>query len=499
MLKAITKALCLLYCCSPVSAASIPKVNIPPESAIQAAAKIPTGQKLCSTKFFPQPVHHDKFNGDWTDKNTTFLQQYQVIDKFYKPGGPILFYQSPEDAYSCVEYQAVYTYAEELGALAVGLEHRYFGASCPYGLNYSLAATWETSKMDAMTLDNVLSDGVAFLTWLTAGANPIAKGAKVIAFGASYGGSLAAMYRTHYPEIVFGSVASSPLIEGAITDPKDPLVYGFANWANMVYNDLSAEAAHKIKTSIADVRNRVATGKFDGIQEQLKLCNPVNSTSQAEVVSRYLLSAYIHAAQYNAANTAFPMDSVINATLLATTTFDILGAAIPWELHVQGATCATLTAPGEEKSTRNPFDYAICTYVPYSRNVYATAQTIFGPHLPDTSAKNINQARCKKMWGIDAIDGGLRRQKQMKLDKTTLQKTTHLLISEGMYDPGSAVGFGLVGWQPSADRNASRVFFISQGSHGAEAFRPNATDPEAVVEARKFEVNSIKEWLGMSS
>ncbi|OCT51507.1 hypothetical protein CLCR_08296 [Cladophialophora carrionii] len=521
MLKdSIAKALCLLHCSHVVvSAASVrmrmPAPVVPPESAIEAAAQIPTGQTLCSTKFFPQPVHHSDFNGDWNDSDATFLQQYQVIDKFYKPGGPILFFQSPEDVYSCMEYEAVYTYASELGALAVGLEHRYFGPSCPYGLNYTLAATWETSKMDAMTLANVLSDGVSLLTYLTTGANPVAKGAKVIVFGGklnsyhhpSYGGSLAAMYRTHHPEIIYGSVASSPLVEGAITDPNDPLIYGYANWATMVYNDLSAEAADKIKTSIADVRNRVAAGKFGGIQQALKLCNPLNSTDQAESVSRYLLSAYVHAAQYNAALAQFPLNAIINATLALpqNDSLSILGAAIPWELRVQGgaaaasssSSCSTLLPAGQlDRYTRNPFDYAICTYLPYPRTIYAPAQSLFGSHAPDPSVKNVNQARCRAMWGIDAVDGGVAYQRAIRLDRATLQNTSRVLISEGLYDPATAVGVGMTGWRPSSDRNASRVLFISQGSHGGEFFMPNETDPQAVVAARTFEVNSIKEWLG---
>lgn len=251
MLKHIARALCLLYCSHAVYAASSCKPDsvIPPESVIQAAAKIPTGHTGCSTKFFPQPVHHNTFNGDWNDTNATFLQQYQLIDKFYKPGGPILFFQAPEDPYQCLEYQIVYDYASQLGALAVGLEHRYFGLSCPYGLNFTMTATWETSQMDAMTLDNALSDGVSLLTWLTAGPNAVAKGAKVIVFGgkpnpccvlgtklanhyalASYGGSLAAMYRTHHPEIIYGAIAASPPIDGVITDPVNPLIYGYTDW-----------------------------------------------------------------------------------------------------------------------------------------------------------------------------------------------------------------------------------------------------------------------------
>lgn len=43
-----------------------------------------------NTKFWDQRLDHWGNNG-------TFKQQYQVIDDFYKPGGPILFYQGAEN------------------------------------------------------------------------------------------------------------------------------------------------------------------------------------------------------------------------------------------------------------------------------------------------------------------------------------------------------------------------------------------------------------------
>ena len=46
---------------------------------------------LSNTEFLDQKIDHfGKHQG-------TFKQQYQVIDEFYKPGGPILFYQGAEN------------------------------------------------------------------------------------------------------------------------------------------------------------------------------------------------------------------------------------------------------------------------------------------------------------------------------------------------------------------------------------------------------------------
>lgn len=189
-LKLLALASCYLTCSVaaylPKSARSNTNITrIPDAAAIQKAANVSTGNTLCAggTKYFPQPIHHKTFNGDWCNTNATYLQQYEIFDQFYKPGNPILLYQTPEDPLTCAEDTAIRTWAEELGALAVSLEHRYFGLSCPYGLNYSEAATWDISQMDGLTLENVLLDGVSFITWLTSGGYPAAKGAKVIVIG----------------------------------------------------------------------------------------------------------------------------------------------------------------------------------------------------------------------------------------------------------------------------------------------------------------------------
>ena len=161
--------------------------TIPPPAAIQRAGNTSTGNPgQCSggTKFFPQPIDHATFNSDWTDPHQTFLMQYEVNDTYYKPGGPILFYQGAEtSAISCSEFQYLPTWAKELNALIVTNEHRYFGISTPYGLNFTEYATWDTAVMKPLTLDNVLRDGISLITHIKNQAFPSAKNAKVIMIG----------------------------------------------------------------------------------------------------------------------------------------------------------------------------------------------------------------------------------------------------------------------------------------------------------------------------
>ena len=158
--------------------------TIPPDAAIQRAANISTGnpaQRVGDTTYFPQAIDHATFNGNYSDPDSTFLQQYQVNDTYYKPGGPIIFFQSTESAEMiCLEHQIVPEWAQELSALMVVIEHRYFGISCPYGLNYSDYPSWNPTLLKPLTLENALLDGISLLRWIKEVAYPSAKDAKVL-------------------------------------------------------------------------------------------------------------------------------------------------------------------------------------------------------------------------------------------------------------------------------------------------------------------------------
>ena len=98
-----------------------------------------------------------------------------------------------------------------------------------------------------------------------------------------------ALERIHYPDVFFASMASSGVFSGLVTDPNDPLAYSLGQWVStsscvfypvfanhlsvqnsQVLQDASANGSAKIKSAIADVRDRMAAEKFNGLKDGLR-------------------------------------------------------------------------------------------------------------------------------------------------------------------------------------------------------------------------------------
>lgn len=125
------------------------------------------------TSLYTQKVNHDSVSG----ANGTFQQQYQMISDFYRPGGPILFYQGAENAeFVCLENLILPSWARETGALVVGIEHRFFGISNPSN------ASDPIRRFESLTLENVMADSVELLASIKATNSSLAS-AKVIVTG----------------------------------------------------------------------------------------------------------------------------------------------------------------------------------------------------------------------------------------------------------------------------------------------------------------------------
>lgn len=95
----------------------------------------------------------------------------------------MFLHESAESAYGRNGVGQIAEWAQDVGALIVGIEHRYFGLSWPYGLNYTVKSTWNPKLLKPLTLQNVISDGVSLVTWIKNVKNLAAKDAKVIMFG----------------------------------------------------------------------------------------------------------------------------------------------------------------------------------------------------------------------------------------------------------------------------------------------------------------------------
>ncbi|KAJ3164278.1 hypothetical protein HK101_000479 [Irineochytrium annulatum] len=175
-----------------------------------------------------------------------FMQKYYTNDQFYKPGGPILFYiqgESPaEPAFITSTGVSIHSLAQNYSGYLVSLEHRYYSSdSMPVPDLSTPNLKWLTSRQS-------VADGVNFLNWFKAN-NGFPECTKILAFGGSYPGSLAAWYRTYHPELIFAAQASSAPVQAQVDFHEyseavrlgvaDPQTHGspqcIANWALAVF------------------------------------------------------------------------------------------------------------------------------------------------------------------------------------------------------------------------------------------------------------------------
>ena len=151
--------------------------------------------------------------------SATFSQRVQHYSlRAHSPGDAVLFYAGPENAASAYSMPctALLQFAQELNASGIiAAEHRFFGASWPDNV------TKDTYRavMSSLTLDNILRDYAAIISSFTRGG-ALFDGGRVVVFGGSYGGFLAAMMRIAHADVVFAAVASAApvLLTGSSVD-----------------------------------------------------------------------------------------------------------------------------------------------------------------------------------------------------------------------------------------------------------------------------------------
>ncbi|KAF8450091.1 serine carboxypeptidase S28-domain-containing protein [Kalaharituber pfeilii] len=168
----------------------------------------------------------------------TFLNRFWVVDKYYKPGGPVFTFDTGEsdDGYLYRGYllkneSFFNSYLREFGGLGILWEHRYYGQSTPYPIDLNTTS----EQMQWLTTDQALKDFVVFANrfkWKiggpdakVSGRNGSLIGQRVdfnprrtpwIHVGGSYPGMRAAMLRDKYPDTVFAAYASSAPVQASV-------------------------------------------------------------------------------------------------------------------------------------------------------------------------------------------------------------------------------------------------------------------------------------------
>ncbi|CAG2178811.1 unnamed protein product, partial [Oppiella nova] len=147
-----------------------------------------------------KPQYYDqRLNHLDAKDNRTFKQLYFTDDSHYKTGGPVFVNIGGEGAASPMFYSFMVKSAKQFNAFLATLEHRYYGQSEPFN-----ETTVENLKY--LSSEQALADTADFIQYLT---KKLSLNGKVVVFGGSYAGSLAAWFREKYPNIAVGAIASS--------------------------------------------------------------------------------------------------------------------------------------------------------------------------------------------------------------------------------------------------------------------------------------------------
>lgn len=250
------------------------------------------------TRWFRQLVDHFS----WANQDT-WLQRYLVNKDYWcGPNCPILFYTGNEGDIEVFTNNTGWMWenAQQLHAMLVFAEHRFYGQSMPYKIDPTKMSPNETNTLGYLGSEQALADYARLIYELK---NNIfdAKHSAVITLGGSYGGMLAAWMRMKYPNLVDGALAgSAPILQF----PGEYNCQDFNKIVTKDYEGYSSTCSRSIAKSwstIRDVSN--APGGLKKLSKHFNTCNRM-SLADVDMLLEMLNSIWVNMAMTDYANKA---------------------------------------------------------------------------------------------------------------------------------------------------------------------------------------------------
>ena len=274
--------------------------TVPP---VEVKATIPRGAQGTidkfppTTKYFEQVIDHFSYytgRSSYNSEPLTFKQKYLVYDKFWNRNtGPILFYFGNEggieDFYN--NSGAMFDMAPYFDALLVFLEHRYYGVSMP-------KPTTSSEDLRFLTIEQALADTTIFLSKKHEifGCENNKDACKVVLFGGSYGGMLAAWHRLKYPHISVGALAASAPVDIYPTENKENEFYNaFISVFTEYGKNNSTGGTDGGSLACGSVLDKafktILATDFESLSNYFNVCTPITTKNQVSKLLFYLKGA----------------------------------------------------------------------------------------------------------------------------------------------------------------------------------------------------------------
>lgn len=471
-----------------------PGAAIPVPPALRAFSKLHLSTSFTShsaiamkftTHYIEQKVDHFGFN---TDK--TFKQRYLIADEHWrKDGGSILFYTGNEGdiIWFCNNTGFMWDVAEELKAMLVFAEHRYYGKSLPFGVN----SFKDSRHLNFLTSEQALADFAELIQHLKT-TIPGAKNQPVIAIGGSYGGMLAAWFRMKFPHMVVGALAAS----APIWQFEDLVPCGrFMEIVTTDFRKSGPNCSECIRRSWDAINRLARTGPgLRWLSEALHLCTPLTNSQDVQHLKDWIAETWINLAMVDypyESNFLQPLPAwpikvvcqyfknpdVSDAQLLQ----NIFQALNVYYNYSGQARCLNIS----ETSTRSlgslGWSYQACTemVMPFCTN---GVDDMFEPSSWDLQEFSDG---CFRQWGVRPRPSWITTMYGGK----NISSHTNIIFSNGDLDPWSGGGV-------TKDITDTLVaIIIPDGAHHLDLRANNAFDPKTVLFARSLEVKYMKQWI----
>ncbi|KAM3874765.1 lysosomal Pro-X carboxypeptidase [Diretmus argenteus] len=440
------------------------------------------------TFYFEQKIDHFGFLEDGT-----FKQRYLVADKHWRPGGggPILFYTGNEGdiTWFCNNTGFMWEVAEELGAMLVFAEHRYYGESLPFGQDsYS-----DSKHLNYLTSEQALADFAVLIRELK-GTTPGAQLSPVIAVGGSYGGMLSAWMRMKYPNVVVGALAASAPIW------QFPGMVPCGDFYKIVTQDFARSGFNcdvNIRRSWKAVDNVSSTDHgLQWLSEEFSLCSPLKKKEDTAAGFK----AWLQETWVNLAMVDYPYQA------------NFLQPLPPWPIQV---VCKYLgfESAVDDYELLHGVAQAAKVYYNYTGNTPClnTSQTATGSlgflgwyyqacteMVMPMCTDGIQDMFERQDWNFQAFSDecftlfGIRPRADWArtvYGGTDIASHSNIIFSNGGLDPWSGGG---------VTRNITDslvAIVIPDGAHHLDLRYNNDHDPPSVRAARAMEVEYFKEWI----
>jgi len=449
------------------------KYHIPDYQSYSPAAPAPA-------QWFQQTVdHYDPLN------NATFQQLYYVNETYWRPDGPVFILLGGEgplkpDAVS--DHFVIATYAAKFGALIVAVEHRFYGQSMP-------APNLSTQNLRLLSSQQALADYALFQQFIVGSYN-LTEENKWISFGGSYSGSLSAWYRSKYPTLIEGSIATSAPVRAKLDFPE---------YFEVVQRSIGPVCAARVQ-NVTDLVTGMLTSD-DGrkqLQTIFTTCDPIVSTDDVATFMSSLTDGICEIVQYNRDNNnylPFDIPTMCGILLKGTTNEEMLASFANFTMifnQFSGENCTWTNYDGmiEEMQDTDPtspsaagrsWTWQTCTEFGYF-------QTGEGDNQPfsDTISLEWYLRQCNDIFGLPLVP---KIEAINAIYGSIDLKSSKIVFPNGSIDPWHMLGILVQECKSEPSK------LMNGTAHCADLYPPAASDVPDLTAIRSEEVTLIAEWL----